>query len=415
LTILVGAVFGFVFHRRSEHARMIAWQAEETMKMNRQLQAERDKAIAAENAKSFFFSTVSHDIRTPLNAIIGFSEMLQMGIDNPEEKKKALDSIIISGQTLLELVNDVLDLSKLEAGKMELHPEPTNIAKLVKGITTSFEIAAMRTSVVLHLEVEEMPYLKLDPQRIRQILFNLVGNAMKFTDRGVITVHAAYKDGVFTMSVTDTGCGIAKEDIERLMQPYVQLGRQTNNNGTGLGLSICKHLANQMKGSLEVSSVLGNGSTFTLRIPEVTAFSNQEAEAYFEVRSMHKEEAAVIDASMQQKQILIVDDSALNLAVLKSMLGRLNIRNVVTACNGKDALEKLFDNKKVEIVLTDMFMPIMDGEELVKEIRKLPEFEKLPVYAITADVEMQNTYTQKGFDNVLLKPVTLEKLRRFLA
>jgi CheY-like chemotaxis protein/anti-sigma regulatory factor (Ser/Thr protein kinase) len=260
-----------------------------------------------------------------------------------------------------------------------------------------------------------MPYLKLDPQRIRQILFNLVGNAMKFTDRGVITVHAAYKDGVFTMSVTDTGCGIAKEDIERLMQPYVQLGRQTNNNGTGLGLSICKHLANQMKGSLEVSSVLGNGSTFTLRIPEVTAFSNQEAEAYFEVRSMHKEEEAVIDASMQQKQILIVDDSALNLAVLKSMLGRLNIRNVVTACNGKDALEKLFDNKKVEIVLTDMFMPIMDGEELVKEIRKLPEFEKLPVYAITADVEMQNTYTQKGFDNVLLKPVTLEKLRRFLA
>ncbi|MBR4223151.1 MAG: hypothetical protein IKR81_18475, partial [Victivallales bacterium] len=152
LATLVGAVFGFILRRRKEHERMIAWQAKQTLNMDRQLQAERDKAIAAEKAKSYFFSTVSHDIRTPLNAIIGFSEMLQMGIKDPAEEKKALDSIVMSGQTLLELVNDVLDLSKLEAGKMELHPEPTDIVKLVKGVMTSFEIAAMRTSVKLKME-----------------------------------------------------------------------------------------------------------------------------------------------------------------------------------------------------------------------------------------------------------------------
>ena len=413
LATLVGAVFGFILRRRKEHERLIARQAQETLNMNRQLQVERDKAIAAEKAKSYFFSTVSHDIRTPLNAIIGFSEMLQMGIKDPEEEAKALDSIVVSGHTLLELVNDVLDLSKLEAGKMELHPEPTDVAKLVKGVTTSFELATMRTSVQLRMEVGEMPFLKLDPQRIRQILFNLIGNAVKFTKKGSITVRATYQDETFTMSVADTGCGIAEEDKDRLMSPYVQLRGRNSNGGTGLGLSICKQLATQMSGTLEVESVLGEGSTFTLRVPKVVAVSNKDANVYFEAHAVPKE--AVLNESIQEKEILIVDDSPLNLSVLKAMLARLNIRKVVTANNGQEALEKLHSNKSVELVLTDMFMPVLDGEGLVREIRKLPEFAKLPVYAITADVEMQNTYKARGFDNVLLKPMTLEKLKELLA
>ena len=413
LATLVGAVFGFILRRRKEHERLIARQAQETLNMNRQLQVERDKAIAAEKAKSYFFSTVSHDIRTPLNAIIGFSEMLQMGIKDPEEEAKALDSIVVSGHTLLELVNDVLDLSKLEAGKMELHPEPTDVAKLVKGVTTSFELATMRTSVQLRMEVGEMPFLKLDPQRIRQILFNLIGNAVKFTKKGSITVRATYQDETFTMSVADTGCGIAEEDKDRLMSPYVQLRGRNSNGGTGLGLSICKQLATQMSGTLEVESVLGEGSTFTLRVPKVVAVSNKDANVYFEAHAVPKE--AVLNESIQEKEIMIVDDSPLNLSVLKAMLARLNIRKVVTANNGQEALEKLHSNKSVELVLTDMFMPVLDGEGLVREIRKLPEFAKLPVYAITADVEMQNTYKARGFDNVLLKPMTLEKLKELLA
>ena len=282
LIVLVLSLCGFVFYRRYQHERMIEVQSRKNARMYAQLKEERDKSIKAEKAKSYFFSTVSHDIRTPLNSIIGFSEILQLGIDDPEEQKKALDAIITSGHTLLELINDVLDLSKLESGRMELHPVPTDIADLVGKVTASFEAAACRSSVRLYTEVEKMPFLKLDPQRIRQILFNLIGNAVKFTSKGSITIRAAYADdGAFTLSVADTGRGISEENIGKLMSPYVQLQEHDSTNGTGLGLAICKQLSMQMKGTLSIESTLGKGSTFTLRIPNVQAFSDQESEAYF--------------------------------------------------------------------------------------------------------------------------------------
>ena len=414
LTAMVLSICGFIFYRRRQHEQMIELQAEENAKMNVQLTAERDKALKAERAKSYFFSTVSHDIRTPLNSIIGFSEMLQLGIDDPEENKKALDAIITSGQTLLELINDVLDLSKLESGKMELHPVPTDIATLVDRVAVSFEAAVSRSSVRLYTEIGKMPFLKLDPQRIRQILFNLVGNAVKFTVKGSITVRAAYDGGTFTLSVTDTGCGISEENIGKLMSPYVQLQTHDSARGTGLGLAICKQLSTQMGGSLEIESTLGKGSTFTLRIPNVQAFSEQESEAYF---SEHKPPAATtrLDETVLGKCILIVDDQKLNLRILQTMLSRLGIRKVLTAENGREALDVLHDSGDVDMVLTDMSMPVMDGAELVREIRKEPGFDAIPVYVITADVEMQSEYGKIGFDDMIIKPITLEKLRDFLA
>jgi len=414
LAALVSSLCGFVFYRRSQHMHMIEQQAEENAKMNAQLKEERDKSIKAEKAKSYFFSTVSHDIRTPLNAIIGFSEMLQLGIDNPEEKEKALDAIITSGQTLLELINDVLDLSKLESGKMELHPVPTNIAELVGKVATSFEAATTRMSVQLHTEIAKMPFLKLDPQRIRQILFNLIGNAVKFTSKGYITVRAYYENRTFLLSVTDTGCGISDENIGKLMSPYVQLQEHDSTKGTGLGLAICKQLSKQMKGSLELKSTLGKGSTFTLRIPNVEAFTEQESEAYFHEHKSVKE-ITQLDEAIMEKHILIVDDQKLNQRILQTMLARLGIHKVQTVGNGKEALEVLQNSENMDIVLTDMSMPIMDGATLVREIRKSPRFAKVPVYVITADVEMQSEYRKIGFDDMLIKPITLERLKELLA
>ena len=159
LITLVLSLCGFAFCRRAQHERLLAEQAEENARVNVQLAAERDKAIKAEKARSYFFSSVSHDIRTPLNSIIGFSEMLQLGISDPEERQKALDAIITSAHTLLELINDVLDLSKLESGKMELHPVPTDIASLVGKVAAAFGAAASRISVQLRSEIEKMPYL----------------------------------------------------------------------------------------------------------------------------------------------------------------------------------------------------------------------------------------------------------------
>ena len=414
LTALILTICGFIFYRRYQHERMIEIQSEENARMNVQLKAERDKVIKAEKARSYFFSTVSHDIRTPLNSIIGFSEMLQLGIDDPEEKEKALDAIITSGQTLLELINDVLDLSKLESGKMELHPVPTDIAALVGKVATSFEPATCRISVQLRTEIEKMPFLKLDPQRIRQILFNLIGNAVKFTAKGTITVRASYKNNTFLLSVADTGRGISKENIGKLMSPYVQLQDHDSGEGTGLGLAICKQLSTQMKGKLELESTLGKGSTFTLRIPNVEAFTEKESEAYF-AEHVSRKETVALDESVLQKRILIVDDQKLNLRILQTMLVRLGIHDVLTAGSGKEALLLLQNGgDDVDLVLTDMSMPGMDGAALVREIRKSPQIARLPVYVITADVEMQDEYRQAGFDDMLIKPVTLDKLKGLL-
>ena len=413
LIVLVLTTCGLVFYRRYQRERIIELQAEENARMNVQLKEERDRAIKAEKARSYFFSTVSHDIRTPLNSIIGFSEMLQLGIDDPEEQEKALEAIITSGQTLLELINDVLDLSKLESGKMELHPVPTNVATLVEKVANSFEVATSRTSVPIRTEIAKMPFLKLDPQRIRQILFNLIGNAVKFTAKGLITVRASYDGGTFELSVIDTGCGISEKNIKKLMSPYVQLQEHDSNTGTGLGLAICKQLSQQMNGSLELESIIGQGSKFTLRIPDVQAFTEQESEAYFSEHHSPRM-TTQLDQSILDKRILIVDDQKLNQRILQTMLARLGIHKMLTAGNGKEALEVMKNSGNVDIVLTDMTMPVMDGAALVGEIRKSPQFAPIPVYVITADVEMQGKYGEMGFDEMLIKPVTLNKLKELL-
>ena len=229
----------------------------------------------SEKARSMFFSTVSHDIRTPLNAIIGYSELLLDGIDDRNERVKALSAISTSGHTLLELINDVLDLSKLESGKMVIKKEPTDVRELISSVVHSFEVTVRHRSIELKEDYGELPMLEIDPQRVRQILFNLIGNASKFTEEGEICVKASFRNniddakGVFTLSVSDTGCGIAEEDKEKVMNPFVQVGAQAKIKGTGLGLPICKQLASSMGGQLSFVSQLGKGSTFTLELFDV--------------------------------------------------------------------------------------------------------------------------------------------------
>ena len=264
ITIVVG-VASQCRHRASmralrEREAALTREAANTQAMLAQIKEERDKALAAQRAKSFFFSTVSHDIRTPLNAIVGFSERLKLGIEDPVERKIALDSILVSSKTLLQLINDVLDLSKLEAGKMEIMPEPTNVVELFSGLLAAFKVT-LKKDVQLITDVKPMPLLKIDPQRIRQILFNLVGNAVKFTEHGSITVTAAWENGTFRFSVKDTGCGISDEDLRHIADPYVQVGKgRRATGGTGLGLAIVKHICTQYNAKLSIQSEYGEGT-----------------------------------------------------------------------------------------------------------------------------------------------------------
>ena len=372
------------------------------------LRSERDRAIAAEQARSFFFSTVSHDIRTPLNAIIGFSEMLKLGTHDEEERKRFLDSILLSGKTLLQLINDVLDLSKLEAGKMEIHPEPTDCVKLINEIVESFRASSTNPAIEIFSKfTTPIPFLIVDPQRIRQILFNLVGNAVKFTTQGHVKIIADYDPptSTFTMCVEDTGCGIPEEDQARIASPYVQ-SSMGHNRGTGLGLAICKELVNCMGGKMKFASTVGKGTIFQIEICNVQVAKEETLKALSATQLIRLAVSVPVPAT---KCVLIVDDSAVNLAVLKAMLRRMGIKNVITANNGREALE-IMGGHPIDMVLTDMWMPEMDGRTLVRTLRADPRFAKLPIYAVTADVETRKTCAEVGFTGILLKPLTLEKL-----
>ena len=410
LGCLIGNCFIHVFLIEDERAELRQTVFEHEQKMKHMSESEK--------ARSMFFSTVSHDIRTPLNAIIGYSELLLDGIDDKQERSKALSAISTSGHTLLQLINDVLDLSKLESGKMVIKTEPTDVRELISSVVHSFEVTVRHRNIELKEDYGDLPILEIDPQRVRQILFNLIGNSAKFTEQGEICVKASFRNnigddkGVFTLSVSDTGCGIAEEDKEKVMTPFVQVGSQAKIKGTGLGLPICKQLAASMGGQLSFVSELGKGSTFTLEIFSVKKSDSVVAEKEDSGKTGNEEPRGERKAA-KNYHLLIADDVPLNLSVLKALLKKVGVNDVETAVDGQAALEKLRNAERpFDCVLTDIWMPNMNGRDLVAKIRADERFAELPVYAITADVEEQKTYAGRGFTGVLLKPLTIDTLSR---
>ena len=393
---------------------------------------------SANKSKSYFFSTISHDIRTPLNAIIGYSQMLQMGFRQEEEREQALDSIIVGGKALVRLIDDVIDFSKLEDGRFEFELKPTNCTGLVSKFMDSFRRADHNHAIEIRCKSAEMPTVLIDPKRIRQILFNLVDNAAKFTKQGFVEVRSSFDrdaesdTGTLRFEVEDTGCGISKEDLKQIASPYVQVdSKQARHGGTGIGLAVCRKLVNAMGGELSIDSTLGKGSTFTVTIPNVKVTDVapvEEDEPTFDLNhvrttaSQPKEPATVAKAEEKpaqaavSKRILIVDDQKVNLMVLKTMLKKLGSFDVVMAKDGKEALDVLTSaDAPFALVLTDMWMPVMDGEGLVRAIRADEKLATLPVHVVTADTEMQGKYSRIGFDGMQLKPVSVEKLKEIVA
>lgn len=357
----------------------------------------------ADQAKSLFFSSVSHDIRTPLNAIIGFTELLRNGVDDEGERARYVASIGSSGKVLARLVDDILDLSKLESGKLEIIAEPTDVPTLAREVVAACEVARARKSLSVRTDICEMPTVNVDPQRIRQILFNLLSNAYKYTDHGTVTVRVHWQDGTLTLSVADTGKGISKENIPHILQPFVQLADRNHREGTGLGLSICQKLAALMGGELTVASEVGVGSTFTVTLHGVQTVVAPVSHA-----------ERVRHTGPLPSHVLVVDDSQVNRTVLKAMLARIGVTGVTMAENGREALKVLKGDSSIDVVLSDLWMPEMDGYELVRAIRADANLSRLPVYLVTADVEARGQLERNGFTGVLLKPVTLDGLRTAL-
>ena len=411
LGCLIGCCFFhiFVVERERDELRRAVLEREQTEKHADELKNALERARAAEKSRNMFFSIVSHDIRTPLNAILGYSELLQNGIESESERDEALKSIRASGTMLLHLVNNVLDLAKMDAGKMTLKPEPVRLVQLTDEVFSSFWRATSEKGVALVNRTDDIPMVLLDAHRFRQVLFNLVGNAVKFTERGSVTVSASYVGTNLEVSVSDTGCGIPPDMLRHVLDPFVQVQDPSHSadraGGTGLGLSICRCLIETMGGELVVESELGKGSTFKARLSGILTSKEPVPAA---------EPVPVVALKALPQHVLVVDDSPVNRSVLTAHLRRAGISSVDHAGDGGEALAHLYSALKAgrpyDFVFSDFWMPNMNGLEFIVKLRDDSNFAKLPVFAVTADTEYSNDDRSKLFTGILLKPITYDKL-----
>jgi len=378
-------------------------------KLIENLTTERDRAVHAEKAKSFFFACVSHDIRTPLNAIIGFSELLRYGGLDEKQVKSYLESIVFSGNVLMELVNNILDLSKLDAESMVYTYDFCDFKKLGNKVLKAFAHRVGDGNVELKMDFpSQMPALKLDSQHVYQILFNLMGNAVKFTKQGSITLKAhcePVKDNPDKMdlefAVCDTGIGIDKKHFNSIFKPFQQIQNMTQTGGTGLGLSICALMIEQMGGTISVDSEVGKGSVFTVKLNNLDSrpLESEEESPEKEVKTT---------TSAEHTSLLLVDDVLMNLNVLEALCKKAGVKDIVKTQSGAEALE-ILKGRSFTAVLTDMWMPGMSGKEFAKQA--LSKYKDLSIYLITADVEYLKHYKEDGFTGCLTKPLTLDKLQ----
>ncbi|MBQ7187853.1 MAG: transporter substrate-binding domain-containing protein [Kiritimatiellae bacterium] len=361
-------------------------------------------------AKTRFLAMMSHELRTPLNAVIGFAEFLKKDANGEMQRSEYINGILLSANALLELINDILDLSKLDAGAMQMRVGTCDMNQLMRELPAIFGYRVRDHKVALDIDQGKtpIPVLRLAQQGVRQILINLVGNAAKFTESGKISVKSAWFPETETLhiSVSDTGCGISREKMEKLFDPFVQdiAIRMKNSkgeiNGTGLGLPIVKRMVEAAGGTIQVESELGKGTKFTIDIPglEVTG-----------------EKTAILPNPDQESvgkipnRVLVVDDMTMNRKILDIHLSKLGVSEVENAENGIAAL-RVMENWIPDLVLTDMWMPEMDGSQLVQAMRSDSRLSAIPIVAVTADVDVGSTYDMKLFADVISKPVTGSKL-----
>ncbi len=384
--------------------------------VRRKLIAAVSAAESANKAKSFFLATVSHELRTPLNVVIGFSELLKQGGMSPAEQVDCIESINLAGSALLNLINDVLDLSKIEADQMEITRRPTDVMAILDEIMSIFRYKAKEKGLefLMHCSPAQLPVMEIDSLRLRQILLNIVGNALKFTARGQVKLSVEFipepensSKADFIIKVSDTGCGISEENRKMVFEPFFQQRTHASSQGTGLGLTITSRLIAKMDGSIELESEVGKGSTFTIRLHGIS-YSDRQIETDSKgIPVVVRKNAADL---LQTLDILIVDDVPVNLKVLEAMLKKLDLK-CRSANSAAEALEEI-DKKVPHLVLTDMWMPNMNGYELARRIREKPGCEAVKIAAVTADSESQVTFDMTMFDELFLKPLTLQKLKR---
>lgn len=398
---------------------LVAWQTRRLVQRDRKLRSSnielaqaRDAAEAANVAKSQFLANISHEIRTPMNAILGYAQILQHRKDLDLDQQRAVDTIQSSGDHLLELVNDVLDLSRIEAGRMELHPVDFDLGELVQDLAAMFELRCSEKSLRWRVEADDETHawVRGDENKLRQVLINLLGNAVKFTEEGEVVLHVRFADqGFYHFAVADTGRGIAAADQARLFEPFQQGSAGAEQGGTGLGLTIARRQIELMGGTLQVESTPGEGARFFFAVllpPLEGAVGERPDQRWRQVERL---------AEGSQVRALVVDDVAENRDVLGALLRTLGVE-VEVATNGREALAQIAATTP-DIVFMDIRMPEMDGLEALDRLRAQEEGRTLKVVAVSASVLMheQEEYLRVGFDAFIPKPFRMEAVCACLA
>ncbi|MFZ1027760.1 MAG: GAF domain-containing protein [Limnoraphis robusta] len=385
-------------------------RSEELSRKNIDLERAKREAEKANAAKSEFLANMSHEIRTPMNAILGFADLLQSSVSEPQIKAY-VDTIVASGRTLLALINDILDLSKIEAGKLELHYEPTNLRSIVTEIQQIFQQKVLDKRLFLYAEIDPaLPLaIQLDEVRIRQILFNVVGNAIKFTQKGSIKIEVrceSFQEQKINLKirVEDTGIGIAPESQKKIFQAFTQSDGQSTRKygGTGLGLAITERLVHLLNGTIELYSQPGEGSAFCFYFPDL------------EITSMSSETASIVpvDDNLNQFKpatILVVDDVASNRDLIAGYFSQTQ-HKLFFANDGQEAIQ-LAEIYQPHLILMDLRMPRMDGLEATHYLKKCDQTRQIPIVILTASSQRLDEEELKRLcEGFIRKPISRSQL-----